>query len=148
MDAKDTFSLKRTYKAPVHLVWQVITQKEHLKQWYFDFAENWNLKIGSEFEWLAGPPDGKQWLHKGKMLEVVENKKLSHSWEYPGYSGTSIVTWELHRIDDHSTELTFTHYFKVPFDAQEEALRRENFVEGWNHILNIGLVEYLDKIGK
>lgn len=146
MDNRDTFSLTRTYEVPVDLLWQVITQKEHLKHWYFDFAEDWQLKVGASFEWLAGPPDGQQWQHKGEILEILEHKKLSHSWEYPGYSGTSVVTWELTAVDDTHTRLDFCHYFKVPFDPTVPELGIENFVAGWNDILNTGLVEYLTKL--
>ncbi len=140
------FTIKRIYNAPIHLLWQVITEKEHLKQWYFDFPEDWQLKIGAEFEWYAGPPDGKQWLHKGEMLEIIENKKLSHTWEYPGFKGSSIVTWQLNKINENSTELILTHLFKIPFDSTEKALEYKNFVEGWTHIINISLLEYLTKI--
>lgn len=146
MDEKDIFSLTRTYNIPVQLLWEVITQKEHLKHWYFDFKEDWRLEQGTSFEWLAGHLDGVQWKHRGKMLEIVEYKKLSHTWEYPGYSGTSIVTWELTALDADHTRLDFTHYFKVPFDPTVPELGRENFVAGWKEILNSILVDYTEKL--
>lgn len=146
MDDKDTFSLTRTYGVSVSLLWEAITQREHLKHWYFDFANDWKLHVGASFEWLAGPPDGELWKHRGEMLEIVENKRLSHSWEYPGYEGTSVVTWELTAVDANHTRLDFTHHFKVPFDPTVPELGKENFVAGWNEILNIGLVEYVEKL--
>ncbi len=142
----NSFTLKRTYKAPIQLVWEAITDKERLKEWYFDFGKEWNLAVGYKFEWSAGPPDGEKWLHRGEIFEVVKNKKLSHTWEYPGYSGSSVLTWELVKLDEYNTEIVLTHFFKIPFDPTVEALRKENFVEGWNQLLNTGLVEYLEKI--
>ncbi|WP_284653124.1 SRPBCC family protein [Flavobacterium terrisoli] len=142
----NSLSLVKTYKAPVETLWKVITEREHLKQWYFDFAEDWELKVGQQFDWSAGDNECNQWLHRGVMLEIIPNKKLSHSWEYPGHSGTSVVTWELHPIDKNNTELHFSHVFTVPFDVTEPAFKRENFEMGWNEILNNLLVNYLGKL--
>lgn len=141
----NSFTLTRTYSAPIEMVWKAITEREQMKKWYFDFADDFKLRIGATFFWEAGDNDNNKWMHKGEMLEIIENKKLVHSWEYPGYSGTSVVTWELSRVDENTTQLDFKHEFVVPFDPTEPALKRENFVGGWNHILNISLVEYLEK---
>lgn len=137
-------SLEKTLNAPIELVWKAITDKEQLKQWYFDFSDGWKLEIGSVFEWTGGEPNGKQWLHRGKMIEIIEGKKIKHSWEYPGYSGMSTVTWELVSIDAKTTKLLFSHVFNIPFDVKEDAFKTENFVTGWNHIINTGLPEYLN----
>lgn len=138
-----SFLLTRTYEAPLELVWKAITEKEQLKHWYFDFSEGFKLELGSTFFWSGCDHDGTKFMHKGEMLEMLENKKLVHSWEYPDYSGTSVVTWELSKVDENTTQLDFKHEFIVPFDASVPSLRRESFVEGWTHILTISLVEYL-----
>jgi uncharacterized protein YndB with AHSA1/START domain len=140
-----SFLLSRTYATPLELVWKAITEKDQLKQWYFDFSEGFQLQVGSTFTWAGCDHDGKQWMHKGEMLEIIENKKLVHSWEYPDYSGTSVVSWELTKVDENTTQLDFKHEFIAPFDATEPSLRRESFVEGWTQILNMSLVEYLEK---
>lgn len=142
----NSLSLIKKYNTSIEILWQVITEREHLKQWYFDFAEDWQLNVGQIFEWSAGDTESKQWLHRGVMLEIIPNQKLVHSWEYPGYSGTSVVTWELHPVDENTTELHFSHVFTIPFDVNEPAFKRENFEMGWNHILNISLVEYVEKM--
>ncbi|WP_162128069.1 SRPBCC family protein [Flavobacterium phycosphaerae] len=141
----NSLSLIKTYKASAAMLWKVITDREHLKQWYFDFTEDWKLETGSQFDWYAGDNDGKQWQHRGVMLEIIPNQKLVHSWEYVGYSGTSVVTWELRPIDENNTELHFSHVFTVPFDVTEPGLARENFEKGWNHILTISLPDYIEK---
>ncbi len=143
MEIPNRFTLEKIYHAPIELVWKAITDRAHIKQWSFDFPEGFKLEVGSQFDWYGGPPDGKQWLHRGKMLEIVEGKKLVHSWEYPGYTGLSTVKWELSKVDDSTTKVHFTHIFDIPFDPNEDALRRENFAAGWDSILNSGLVDFL-----
>jgi uncharacterized protein YndB with AHSA1/START domain len=140
----NSITLSRVYQAPIELIWKAITDMEEMKKWYFDFAGAFRLELGHEFEWYAGPAEGKQWLHRGKITEIIDGRKLAHTWEYPGYSGSSAVTWELTPVDDNSTRLVLTHEFTIPFDSAEEALRRENFDKGWTHILDIGLTEYVN----
>lgn len=137
---------ERIFNVSSALLWEVLTNKEHLKQWYFDFADDWKLEIGNQFDWKATSPDCVEWLHRGKMLEIITGKKISHTWEYPGYKGSSVVTWELDAINSDTTRLILTHEFIIPFDTAVEALRRENFVEGWTAIIHTSLKEYLEKL--
>lgn len=142
------FQIERTYNAPITLVWQAITDRAMMKEWYFDFAEDFKLEPGAVFEWTAGDTEDNQWLHRGKMLEIVPDEKLVHTWEYPGYSGTSTLSWNLLKVDDATTKITLVHEFTIPFDSNVDALKTENFEMGWNHIINISLEEYLNKIQK
>lgn len=141
----ENFQIERIYNVPVELVWQAITNKAMMKEWYFDFAEDFKLEVGAVFEWKAGDTKDKQWLHRGEMLEIIPNQKLSHTWEYPGYSGSSKLTSNLSKIDDATTKVLLVHEFTFPFDSTVAALKKENFEMGWNHIINISLGEYLNK---
>ncbi len=143
-----TFRIEKTYNAPVNLVWQAITDRSMMKEWYFDFADDFKLEPGAVFEWTAGDNESKQWLHRGKMLEIIPDEKLVHTWEYPGYSGTSTVSWNLAKLDDATTKLTLIHEFTIPFDVTVDAFKTENFEAGWTHIINISLEEFLNKIQK
>lgn len=142
----DSFTISKTYKAPIAFVWQALTDKDMLKEWYFNFAADFKLEVGAVFEWEAGEPNGKQWLHRGQMLEIVPQQKLVHTWEYPGYSGSSTLSWELSALDENHTQIVLTHTFNNPFDKNEAALRKVNFENGWNHIINISLTDYLKRI--
>lgn len=138
--------IKRQLDAPAQLVWEAITNKEHTAKWYFSFENDWKLEVGNVFEWYAEDNDCVQWLHKGEILEVVPNVKLSHTWYYPGYKGMSVVTWELSSLSDKSTELTLIHDFIEPFDETVLALKLENFQNGWNQIIHTLLPNYLNGV--
>ena len=140
--------IEKTYNAPMALVWQAITNRAMMKEWYFNFAEDFKLETGAEFEWTAGDHNNRQWLHRGKMLEIIPAEKLVHIWEYPGYTGISTLSWNLLKIDDATTKVTLIHEFTIPFDITVAELRKENFEMGWNQIINISLEEYLNKIQK
>lgn len=145
MNKVEDIIIEKTFAAPVATVWNAITNKDAMKQWYFAFGDDFKLEVGESFEWTATSPDCVDWLHKGTMLEIIVNKKLVHSWIYPGYKGSSVVSWELSAIDANNTKLILTHVFTEPFDETVEALHRKNFVEGWTYIINNSLAEYLNK---
>lgn len=137
--------IERDFDASVELLWEALTNNERLKEWYFDFKGNFKAEVGHVFEWEAGHPEGKQWLHQGKILEVIENKKLVHTWLFPGYSGLAKLTWELEKVNAEKTHLKMDFEFIELFDSNEEELHRSNFEAGWNAILNSLLVEYIKK---
>jgi len=142
----ENFQVERTYNAPITLVWQAITNRAMMKEWYFDFDETFKLEPGAVFEWTAGDTENKQWLHRGKMLEIVPGEKLMHTWEYPGYKGTSTLSWNLFKVDENTTKVILIHEFTVPFDNSVAELKTSNFEMGWTHIINISLQDYLSKL--
>lgn len=140
----DLIKMERTFNAPVTMLWEALTDNDKLKQWYFDFNGNFKAEVGHVFDWEAGPPDGRMWLHRGTILEVEENKKLVQTWIYPGYEGEGKLTWELHPLPDDKTLLIMTFEFIVPFDPTEYELRRSNFEGGWDEIINHLLPKYIN----
>lgn len=141
-----SFQIEKTYNAPIALIWQAITDRAMMKEWYFNFGEDFKLEPGAVFEWTAGDTENKQWLHRGKMLEIIPSEKLVHTWEYPGYSGTSTLSWHLLKVDEATTKITLVHEFTIPFDSSVAALKTANFEMGWTHIIHISLEEYLTKL--
>lgn len=137
--------MERIFKLPARNVWDALTDNEQMKKWYFDFKGNFKTEVGHVFEWEAGPPNGKKWLHRGKILEVETGKKLVHSWEFPGYEGEAKLTWELEETPEKETKLNLRFDFIKPFDPKVETLRRKNFAEGWKQFMNFELEEFLSK---
>ena len=138
----EPFVIERTFNAPVEKVWKAITDKDEMKQWYFDIAE-FKPKVGFEFQFLAGSPE-KQWLHLCKVTEVIPMKKLTYRWRYDGYEGNSYVTFELF-AEENKTRLKLTHAALETFPVNVPELKKENFAEGWTSIIGTSLKEYLEK---
>jgi uncharacterized protein YndB with AHSA1/START domain len=90
---KDPFVIERTYDAPADQVWQAITDKDQMKQWYFELEE-FKPEVGFKFTFVGGSEE-KSYLHLCEVVEVIEGKKLKHSWRYDNYEGNSFVTWEI-----------------------------------------------------
>jgi len=135
------FVIERTYNATADRVWQAITDRDKMEQWYFKLKE-FRPEVGFEFEFEGGPPE-KTVLHLCKVTEVIPGKKLTHSWRYDGYEGNSFVTWEIFD-EDGKTRVKLTHAGLETFPAIPD-FAKENFVMGWTDILGRILKEYLEK---
>ncbi|HEY8928743.1 MAG TPA: SRPBCC domain-containing protein [Mucilaginibacter sp.] len=135
------FVIERTYNAPAERVWRAITDKDKMKEWYFDLKE-FKPEVGFEFEFEGGPPE-KTYLHLCRVTEVVPGKKLTHSWRYDGYEGNSFVTWEIFAEGDQ-TRVKLTHAGLETFPPIAD-FARENFQMGWTEIVGKMLKEYVEK---
>ena len=138
----EPFIIERTYNAPVGKVWKAITDKDQMKQWYFDIAA-FKPEPGFEFTFDGGSED-KTYTHLCKVLEVVPNKKLSYTWRYKDYPGTSTVTFELFEEGD-KTRLKLTHERLETFPANNKDFAIESFTEGWTYITGTSLKEFVEK---
>jgi uncharacterized protein YndB with AHSA1/START domain len=142
MSANTPITIERTFNASPEKVWQAITDKEQMKQWYFDLEE-FKPEIGFEFQFEGGD-DKQTFLHLCKVTDVIPGKNLTYSWRYGGYAGNSFVTFQLFE-EGAQTRLRLTHEGLETFPAEVAPLGKENFVAGWNHIIGVSLKDFLKK---
>jgi uncharacterized protein YndB with AHSA1/START domain len=133
-------SIERVFRAPVERVWKAISDKDEMKQWYFDVSD-FKPVVGFEFQFNGGNED-RVYVHLCKVTEVVPGKKLKYSWQYKGYEGLSFVTFELFPEGD-TTRLKLTHEGIETFPALPD-FKKENFAEGWKSIIGTSLPSYLE----
>ncbi|HZI00750.1 MAG TPA: SRPBCC domain-containing protein [Flavisolibacter sp.] len=134
--------IEQTLPASKETVWQALTSKEQMKEWYFDLAA-FSAKPGFTFSFTGTDNEGKEWLHHCEVIEVIPNEKLSYTWRYDGCKGVSLVSWEL-LGKGANTHLRLTHSGLETFPPIK-SLARENFVEGWHYILSTSLKNFLEK---
>lgn len=139
----EPFVIERTFNAPLKKVWKAITDKNEMKQWYFDLAE-FRPEVGFEFRFEGGPPE-RTYVHICKITEVIAEKKLSYTWDYEGYEGSSKVSFELFSEGADKTRVKLTHEGLESFPASNPDFAKTNFVEGWTDIIGRSLKEFLEK---
>lgn len=130
-----------TYNAPVDIVWQAITDREQMKQWYFDI-ESFKPEVGFEFT-FKGENEGRVYIHLCKITELIPGRKLKHSWRYQDYEGISYVTFELFP-EENKTRIKLTHEGLESFPALPD-FARNNFKEGWTMIIGTLLKDFVEK---
>jgi uncharacterized protein YndB with AHSA1/START domain len=137
------FVIERIFNAPVELVWQAISTREDMKQWYFDLKE-FKAEAGFEFQ-FAVEHEGFNYVHHCRVTDVIPNKKLAYTWRYEGYAGDSLVTFELF-AEGGKTRLKLTHEGLETFPAIP-AFARTNFMGGWTSLIGSSLKEFIEKGG-
>lgn len=137
------FTIERTYPAPARKVWEAITDKTKMKQWYFDLNE-FKPEVGFEFSFPGKGSKGETYVHLCKVLEVIEHKKISYSWTYKDYPGYSIVTFELFAEGKDKTRLKLTHEGLETFPGTGD-FAPSSFEAGWTELIGTLLKNFLEK---
>ncbi|MDX2002595.1 MAG: SRPBCC family protein [Chitinophagales bacterium] len=133
--------VEHTYNAPINVLWKALTDKNQLKQWYFDMLD-FKPEVGCRFTFTGTDNEGVSYLHVSEVVEVVPNKKLVYTWGYDGYEGNSLVTWEL--SDEKNTSKVILTHSGIETFPSIPAFAKENFVAGWSEILGTNLREMVE----
>jgi len=138
----EPFVIERTLNASPEKVWQAITDKEQMKQWYFDIAE-FEPKVGFEFTFNGGSEE-KIYVHLCKITKLEPGKVLQYSWRYKDYPGNSFVTFELFP-EGNATRIKLTHEGLETFPQDTKDFARESFAGGWTYLIGKSIVEFVEK---
>lgn len=139
------FIIERLIQAPVEKVWQALTDKEQMKQWYFSLDE-FRAEPGFTFSFYGQGQKGEQYLHLCKMLVAEPLRKLSYSWQYKDYEGYSVVTFEL-LPEGNSTRVRLTHEGLETFPQHNPDFARGSFEQGWTELIGKYLPQYVAPYG-
>jgi len=137
------FVIERTFDAPLDMVWAAITEKERMKEWYFDL-DAFKPEVGFEFGFSGCGEKGEKYLHLCKVLEVLDGNMISYSWRYDNHPGNSVVIFELFEEGD-KTKLKLTHTGMETFDTTNPDFAPESFAAGWTEIIGTMLPKFLKK---
>lgn len=133
--------IERIYEATIEKVWEALTNKDQMKQWYFDVSD-FKAEVGFEFQFSA-ENEGKIYLHKCKVVEAKPITKIAYTWSYEGYEGQSLVTFELFSEDENKTRLKLTHSGTDNFLSHPD-FEKADFNEGWESILGQSLRNFVE----
>ncbi len=140
---KGTFVTERLIKASPDIVWQALTDKDQMMQWYFDL-DAFEARPGFEFSFIGRGKDGtKEYIHLCTVMEVEVNKKLSYTWRYKDFEGDSLVSFELFP-EGEDTRIRLTHEGLDTFPAMED-FAEVNFKEGWTMLIGTLLPGFVEK---
>ncbi|MFZ1978023.1 MAG: SRPBCC domain-containing protein [Bacteroidota bacterium] len=138
----ESFVIERTYNAPILKVWKAITDRNNIKQWYFDIAE---FKPEKDFEFrFSGGTENRKYMHLCKVTEIIIGRKLTYRWRYDGYEGDSVVTYELFE-EAEKTRLKLIYIGLESFPTDNPDFAKERFAEGWTYIIGTSLERFSEK---
>ena len=136
--------IEQLLDAPPARVWAALTLPDEMKQWYFDIP-GFRAEPGYEFRFNGGPEEGPVFVHLCRVTEGLPPYLLAHTWRYEGYPGDTLVTFRLEPVGEDRTRLVLTHEGIETIAPHHPAFARENFVQGWTHIVTQALPDFLAK---
>lgn len=131
-------------EAQPEAVWKAISNRDEMSLWYFDLKE-FKAEKGFSFQFEGGPSEDRMYTHLCTVLEAIPDEKLSYSWKYKGYEGSSTVSFELFP-QENGTLIRLTHSGLETFPTDNPDLARGNFEAGWTEIIHTLLPEYLQSL--
>lgn len=131
--AKRTLSLKKTFDAPIELVWEAWTQPEHIAHWWgpkgmsITVVEH-NFKVGGKWKYVMPMPNGGEFISEGQYSEIVRFQKIVTSANFrPMTEGVEIRAL----FEKAGDRTNFT--FSVIHPTEEYCRQQEKmgFYNGW-----------------
>ena len=124
-------------------VWNAITVKEKMVQWFFDNIPDFKAEIAFKTKFNVKAPS-RDFMHLWEVTEVLSLKKLVVNWKYEDCAGNSFVIWELENLGAQ-TKVKLTTKVTEDFSDDYPEFRRESCVSGWNYFIKENLKSYLEK---
>src|SRR4051812_9473220 len=84
-----TMKTSISIQAPPTRVWEALTDPEQIKQYFFGTEAISDWKVGSPLI-FKGIWEGKEYVDKGIILELEQNKKLKYNY-WSSFSGTEDI---------------------------------------------------------
>lgn len=138
----EPFVIERILNASPERVWRAITDKDQMKQWYFDLAE-FSPEAGFEFTFNGGSQENTN-VHLCKVTKAEPCKLLQYNWRYQDYPGNSLVTFELFPEGD-KTLLKLTHEGLETFPADNKDFAKSSFEGGWTYIIGTAIGNFVEQ---
>lgn len=136
-----TVILEQKFRVSKEKLWKALTERDQMIQWYFENIETFEPKTGFKTRFVI-ENEGRVFPHLWEVTTVVPNKKISYNWKYEGYTGDSMVTFEL-KEHGHNTTLKLTLQIFESFPQDIPEFKRESCIDGWNYLINQRLMNFL-----
>lgn len=131
-----TVTIKRTFNAPLDLVWEAWTDPVHIAKWWspkgietqiieHDFA------VGGRWKFLMPMPNGKEFIAEGVYKEIVEFEKIISQADFkPMTEGVEIQAL----FQENGSQTDFT--FNVVHPTEEYKIQQEKMgiLNGWGSV--------------
>lgn len=111
-------------------------------RWFFNSLPYFEAKPGYEIKFTVTRAFNEGLLHCWKVLEVAAPTTLKIRWEYAGYPGHAIVSWQLSPTAA-GTLLTLTHHGTNQLPRSMFAFTREKIAEDWRFYVQERLANFL-----
>lgn len=99
----------REFDAPIDLVFDVLTQPDHVRHWFAPFEDTVticaiDLRVGGAYHMVMVTPDGTECSFRGTYLEIQRPTRIVDTWLFEGWPDAEAVeTVELRETNGRTT---------------------------------------------
>jgi uncharacterized protein YndB with AHSA1/START domain len=109
--------LTRDFSAPIELVFDVLTQPEHVRQWFAPFEDTMtvceiDLRVGGAYHMVFVTKDGTECSFRGTYLEVERPTRTVETWLFEGWPDAEAVETVVLHESGGVTTMTLTLAFR------------------------------------
>ena len=129
-----TLTLTEQFPASVDRVFGAWSRAEEVRRWFAPGdmhvpEADVDCRPGGRYRIVMEEPGGAQHIVTGEYRDVVENERLSFTWQWEGSEAVTFVEIEFRAADGGGTELRLVH---TRFAAEEA---RDKHGQGWRGCL-------------
>ncbi len=135
--------VEQTFHAPMEVVLKAVTDKDQMRQWFFETMNDFEPEPGFETQFNVRTQD-RDYPHLWKVTEVIPKRRIVYNWRYGGYTGDSFVVWELSQTSN-GTKLKLTHKGHETFPRDDPTFSRESGQAGWHYFICERLKAFLEQ---
>jgi uncharacterized protein YndB with AHSA1/START domain len=124
---RPTVTVRRTFHAPRHAVWEAMTTPELVERWYGPAryrieVPELDLRPGGRWRFLnIDKGDGTVWGFHGQYQEVVPDERIVQTWVFEGAPDETVV--ETATLEQRDGETTLTAIAEYPsFESRKATL--------------------------
>lgn len=131
-----TITIKRTFNAPLSLVWEAWTESEHIAEWWSPKGVKTRViehdfKVGGKWKYIMPMPNGHEFIAEGEYTVIVEFEKIVSSANFkPMTEGVEIES--LFQANGNKTDFIFN----VVHPTEEYKIQQEKMgiMNGWGSV--------------
>jgi uncharacterized protein YndB with AHSA1/START domain len=111
----------RKFDAPAELVYDVLTQPEHVRNWFAPFEDtvaicDIDLRVGGDYHIVFVTPEGQECSFRGTYLELERPDRIVDTWRFEGWGpDTDAVETLTLAEEDAVTTLTLSMVFNSEY---------------------------------
>ncbi len=133
-----TVTIKRTFSAPITLVWEAWTQPEHIAHWWSPKGITTKIiehefKVGGKWKFAMPMPNGQEFIAEGKYIDIVEFERIISLADFkPMTEGVEIQAF----FKENGDKTDFT--FNVVHATEEYRIQQEKMgiLNGWGSVFD------------
>ncbi len=142
-----TITIKRTFDAPIALVWEAWSDPQHIAKWWNPRGEGTTIVahsfvVGGKWKYSMLMPNGQEFIAEGTYTEITHLEKIASTANFkPMTEGVIIESM----FKKNGTKTDFTFNVIHPTEAYKIQQEKMGIMNGWGSVFT-RLDEFLQEL--